>query len=533
MHLRLRGVLFRIAWEALVRTRFARSLLSRFLLSGSVLFALGVGTLHAEQAIRIDPDNPKYLLFRGKQVVLISASEHYGSVINRAFDFEKYLDDAAAHKMTMTRTFLLYRELQSARNPSSPCKPESPDYIAPFVRKGPGKALDGEPIYDLDTWNPEYFDRLHRFLDAASKRGIIVELTVFSNTYSPDTWALNPFRSENNLQHLNPISWEEYITLKDKELVRRQEAYARKIIQETSQYDNVYYEICNEPGGGIPGHATPADVDAWQEEMARVLRDEMRRLGRPHLLSGQQAFTYAEKNAFPMDATFAGKTFDIVNDHPLPNTLFDGKVFEMGNFMSKELMLDQVANFCRAAYAQPKPTVLDEDNTASIYRDTTGWTIHRKRAWAALFSGCLYDYIDFSITIGSESGTKASQAGIRTWMQHLSEFMDTYDYVHAKPDTSWIEGAAKPLVVSALVNAQHDYVAYLGDAREVTDPTAGQPLSGSITLTLPQGTYEVSLYSPATGEASPAITIAGGSNAVIELPKFQEDIVVRARQKIR
>ncbi len=68
-----------------------------------------------------------------------------------------------------------------------------------------------------------------------------------------------------------------------------------------------------------------ADVDAWQEEMARVLRDEMRRLNRPHLLSGQQAFTYAEKNAFPMDATLAGKTFDIVNDHPLPNTLFDGQ----------------------------------------------------------------------------------------------------------------------------------------------------------------------------------------------------------------
>ena len=73
--------------------------------------------------------------------------------------------------------------------------------------------------------------------------------------------------------------------------------------------------------------------------LSHVLRDEMRRLNRPHLLSGQQAFTYGAKNAFPMDATFAGKTFDIVNDHPLPNTLFDGKVYEMGNFMSKELRL--------------------------------------------------------------------------------------------------------------------------------------------------------------------------------------------------
>ena len=485
----------------------------------------------AQEAIRIDPDNPKYLLFRGKSLALISASEHYGSVINRSFDYEKYLADAAQHKMTMTRTFLLYRELQSARNPSSPCKPESPDYLSPFVRKGPGKALDGEPVYDLDQWNPEYFERLHRFLDEASRRGIVVELTIFSNAYSPDTWALNPLRAENNLQHIGAVDWQEYITLKDKELVRRQIAYARKIIQETSAYDNVYYEICNEPGGGTPGHATPADVDAWQEEMASVVREELRRLKRPHLLSGQQAFTYAAKNAFPMDATFAGKTFDIVNDHPLPNTLFDGQTFEMGNFMSKELMLDGVGSFCRAAYSRPKPTVLDEDNTASLYRDTTGWTIHRKRAWTALLNGCHYDYIDFSITVGSESGTAASQAGIRSWMQHLSEFMTTFDFVHSRPATDWITSYPEQLAASGLSTSGHDYVAYLADARELSNPGAGEAIAGNISLTLPPGNYDISLYSPTTGQYSPAVEMKGGENEMMALPRFTQDIVIRATRR--
>jgi len=484
---------------------------------------------NAQVAISIDPESSKYLLFRGKPLVLISASEHYGSVINRSFDYEKYLADAAEHKMTMTRTFLLYRELQSARNPSSPCKPESPDYISPFLRTGPGKAKDGEPAYDLDQWNPEYFERLHHFLDAASKRGIVVELTVFSNSYSPETWALNPLRAANNLQHVGAVDWEEYITLKDKELVRRQTAYARKIIVETSQYDNVYYEICNEPGGGIAGHATPADVDAWQEEMAKVMREEMKRLHHPHLLSGQQAFTYGAKNAFPMDATFAGKTFDIVNDHPLPNTLFDEQVFEMGNFMSKELMLNGVGSFCRAAYSRPKPTVLDEDNTASIYRDTTGWTIHRKRAWTALMNGCHYDYIDFSITVGSESGTTASQAGIRIWMQHVSEFMGSFNFVHSKPDTSWISAYPENLLASGLSTAEHEYIVYLADTRELSDPHAGESIGGSITLGLPPGNYDVSLYSPTSGESSPAIQIAGGTKSMMALPDFKQDIVIRAK----
>src|ERR1700759_3604163 len=111
----------------------SQALLSVVLLSGVAL---------AEEAVRINPENPHYLLFRGKPLALVSASEHYGSVINRPFNYEKYLADAAAHKMTMTRTFLLFRELQSARNPSSPCKPDSPDYLSPFTRSGPGKALD-------------------------------------------------------------------------------------------------------------------------------------------------------------------------------------------------------------------------------------------------------------------------------------------------------------------------------------------------------------------------------------------------------
>jgi hypothetical protein len=481
-------------------------------------------------AVKIDLEDPKYLWFRDKPLVLISASEHYGSVINRPFDYEKYLADAAKHHMTMTRTFLLYRELQSARNPSSPCKPESPDYLSPFVRSGPGKALDGEPLYDLDHWNPEYFDRLHHFLDAASKHGIVVELTIFSNTYSKDVWALNPLNAANNLQHVGNVEWQDYLSLKNPELVRRQTDYARKIIQETSGYDNVYYEICNEPGGGFPGHASAADVDDWQREMAHVLREELGRTGHPHLLAGQQAFTYGQKNSFPMDATLADKTFDIVNDHPLPNTTFDGRVYDMGNFMSKELRLDQVAGFCRATEPRPKPVVLDEDNTASMYRDWTGWTIHRKRAWTALLNRCHYDYIDFSITVGNETGTAASQKAIRSWMEYLSTFMTSFDYTHARLTPDWIELHPEHLTVSGLSVAGRDYVAYLADSREVDDPEAGKPIAGKISLALPPGTYDLRLYSPVTGQYSPAIEVKGG-NTTMTLPPFEQDVVLRATRR--
>ena len=37
----------------------------------------------ASPALRLHPDNPKIFQFRGKPLVLLCATEHYGSVINR------------------------------------------------------------------------------------------------------------------------------------------------------------------------------------------------------------------------------------------------------------------------------------------------------------------------------------------------------------------------------------------------------------------------------------------------------------------
>ena len=494
----------------------------------SVLFAATLAG--AIEPVSIHPENAKYFLFRGRPLVLVTATEHYGSVINRPFDFERYLTNAAENKMTLTRTFLLFREQQSSRNPSSPCKPESPDFIAPWVRTGPGKALDGEPVYDLTQWNPEYFERLHRFLDLASQKGVVVELTIFSNTYSTGVWALNPLREKNNLQGIGKVEWQDYNSMKDPELVKVQLAYARKIVQETARYDNVYYEICNEPGAGFAGHASTEEVNAWQSEVARVIRDEMQRQGSRHLVFGAEAFSYSPRFQQAHDLSFAASWLDAVNIHPLPATSFAGRTYSMGNFMSKELALADFAAFTRATYAQRKPVIHDEDNTASLYRDHVGWTIHRKRAWTSVFNGGHYDYIDFSITVGNEAGTPQSREGIRKWMRNLSEFIHGFDFIHAHPVPDWIRSKPESLLASTLAVEGNDYVAYLADAREITDAGAGTPVGGTVTFDLPPGRFVVSLYSPVSGEASPGIGVTGGRMVEFELLPFRNDIVIRARK---
>src|SRR5688572_587415 len=199
------------------------------------------------QPIRIHPQNPKVFEFRGAPRVLLTATHHYGAVMNRRFAFERYLADAADKGMTLTRLFMLFRELQTPVNPYSTCKPESPDYVAPFARTGPGRALDQELKFDLDRPNPEFFDRLHRFVALASDYGIVVEVVLFSNTYTDEVWALNPMNAANNVNGLDDIPLQDYMSLRHDKLWQRQTAHARKIVQELNDYDNVIYEICNEP----------------------------------------------------------------------------------------------------------------------------------------------------------------------------------------------------------------------------------------------------------------------------------------------
>src|SRR5438094_7974335 len=78
-----------------------------------MLWLLVAGLARAADApISLHPDNPHYLLFRGKPTILIGSTEHYGAVLNGDFDYVPYLEELAARKLNVTRTFSgVYGEL--------------------------------------------------------------------------------------------------------------------------------------------------------------------------------------------------------------------------------------------------------------------------------------------------------------------------------------------------------------------------------------------------------------------------------------
>ena len=323
--------------------------------------------------ITLHPDNPRYFLYRDKPIVLITATEHYGAVINRNFNYITYLDDMVDKQLMLSRCFLLFRELQVFMpaddqlvpiNPHSPCKPLAGEYVAPFRRTGPGFATDGYPKFDLDQWNPTYFERLHGFLAAAQERDIIIELTLFSCTYHNAVWRLNPLNQQNNINGVGQIAWQDYLSQREEALFERQRHLVRKVVQEVNGYDNFYFEICNEPMVGRAGFqpladfATVEEIEDWQRAIRDTICETEADLPKKHLIF--QVPVEGWRTDRPLERVLEEETVDAINIHDYQMLTYqDIPLSPLSRFMQRDLRLKRIHHFWTTVHSAGRPFIFD------------------------------------------------------------------------------------------------------------------------------------------------------------------------------
>ena len=128
----------------------------------------------------------------------------------------------------------------------------------PWPRTGPGTAKDGQPKFDLDQFDPAYFDRLRQHVIAAGEQGIYVDVMLFDGwalhlSPSPDNVEGHPFHAASNVNGIGIASILDYQLLPlDPRLQALQEAYIRKVVDTVQDLPNVLYEVANESSGGGP-----------------------------------------------------------------------------------------------------------------------------------------------------------------------------------------------------------------------------------------------------------------------------------------
>ncbi len=129
--------------------------------------------------------------------------------------------------------------------------------VWPFARKG--------EKYDLDEFNPEFWNRLENSLREASKRDIIVQIEVWATfDFYRDFWLVNPFNPANNSTYTTENTklvpeWDHHPASKvqpfffsipgkndDWELLKYQQAFVRKMLEVSLPYPNVLYCMDNE-----------------------------------------------------------------------------------------------------------------------------------------------------------------------------------------------------------------------------------------------------------------------------------------------
>ncbi|MEJ2010533.1 MAG: cellulase family glycosylhydrolase [Acidobacteriota bacterium] len=230
--------------------------------------------------ISLDPANPHYFLFRGRPTVLITSTEHYGAVMNLDFDYPLYLNRLHEQGFNLTRLFSgVYVEnptaFHIARNTLAPAPLR---FICPWARSTqPGYAGGGNK-FDLRTWDPAYFRRLKDFVTQAGKRGIVVEMVLFCPYYGDSQWNLSPVKASNNIQGIGELPRTKALTLHNGPLLAIQDAMVRKIVTELHNFDNVYYEVCNEPYfGGV--------TLAWQNHIVETIKNTEAAFPEKHLIA--------------------------------------------------------------------------------------------------------------------------------------------------------------------------------------------------------------------------------------------------------
>ena len=467
----------------------------------------------AGDALALHPRNPRYLVYRGQPTVLVGSGEHYGAVLNPDFDYRTYLASVAADGLNLTRLFVgSYVERSGdfgiVQNTLAPAPGRA---LVPWARAAePGYALGGAR-FDLDRWDPAYFERLHGFVTAARDAGVIVEVTLFSSHYGGG-WEQSPLHVSNNVNGVGDLPKERANTLDNGPLRARQEALVRKIVSELKDDDNVYFEVQNEPWADRPvavdvlhpyielgemeaewmfwqNRVDLADAASleWQAWIASVIADQERLQGSRHLIAQNYAnFRYPLKDVDP--------AISIVNFH----------------------------------YAWPEAATLNQALERVLGFDESGFAgredaTYRRQAWEFLLSGgSVFSHLDYSFAVGHEDGTASSPApgggspALRRQLGVLEAFLAGFDLpgLAPRPDLvvaapgAWVRCLAEPGAAYAL------YVAGDGET--------------ALVLELPAGRYRAEWVDVLTGGVVGSTTLDhDGGRAGLRSPAYDTDIALR------
>jgi hypothetical protein len=461
--------------------------------------------------IRLHPDNHHYLLYQNKPIILITAAEHYGALINTGFDYVAYLNALQKRGMNYTRIFSgTYVEGEKDiqwMGYNNTLAPKPGKLICPWKRSNePGYASGGNK-FNLDQWDEAYFERIKDILKQAAARNIIVEFTLFGNQYGDGIYAWSPLYPDNNIQQVGikrENGFLDFQSLKNPALVARQEAFIVKMVKELNDFDNLYYEISNEPYNEVKD---PLPVDQWHAHIAKLIRETEKELPKKHLVASDQAI-------------FNNPSVDIANYHYVH--IPDLPRFDSLLLLHKVISMDETMG-----------TLKDMDvNDARV------------EAWDfILHGGGVYNNLSWEYTPEKPAGTAGADT-IHQYLSYLQKFISYFDYTRMGYSPKLLIKTPGKAITRLLAEPGRQYALYIHHSTpDVAEPPGGTAIwkyeadtsvfRDTVTVHLQAGRYAAQWYDPSTGAwtGKPTVWKQQKANRTFHTPAFTTDIALRILKK--
>ncbi len=322
------------------------------------------------QHLTVTVTGRRLLAWGGRPRIPIGAGEHYGALINRAFDHRSYLETLAAEGLDHVRLFLgTYFELPGQFHiDGNTLAPEPEDRSLVWCRDGDGR-------HDLSRIDPAHLERLSTILAAAANHGIVVGLCLFCPCYSDEQWAVHPLRARNNRQGAGEDQ-ERARMLIHPGIRRWQEQMLDAVLPVASAAGGTYIDLCNEPYQSSADRVIVGEHLEWQAWLAAQVRRRAPQL--------------------PISCNPGNRA--VVLD-PAPAW----------------------ADIACVHYAVPEAAWLNRGCGLVVAADETGFqgqddAIYRRQAWEfCLAGGALFSHLDYSFTVGHPDGTATISARTPGW----------------------------------------------------------------------------------------------------------------------
>jgi hypothetical protein len=456
----------------------------------------------ANGPVRKHTANPHYFAYQGKPMVLITSDQHYGAVINLDFDYLPFLDRLHDYGMNLTRIYPgAYVEMKDQYAKGNPLGPAPNRYILPWKKSmvsGANTNL-GTYKYDLDSWDEEYFRRLKDYVHQANRRDIIVEIAFFNGMYD-DRWAAQPLYHANNIQGVGTCEFKWYTTLADKALVEVQLKYVKKIAAELIGFDNIIYDISDEP------EMQGQDSWAWNSAMLDAL------ISVDHFRHVYGETAHSASPDFTKDRRISWLPTEYIS--PMEQTLDT-------NYADAMPIVDVETAYYPSWYKRP----VEETRAEGWYGMLGG------------LAGIIHLNSDFSTANPSATGT-STEKDILPQKRVLMNFMQSLDFIKMAKFTGFRIADSEALA-RGIAEPGKQYAIYMFHGNRKWDnwsqgPTANRFnvdvnwFTDTVSIDIPPGTYSIQWIEPATGAVIASGARKPSSKAlVLETPRYHMDIALK------